>query len=35
MYKKFTSNSYIYTKNVHTVENLYKVETKNGLKLKM
>ena len=35
MYKKGTSNSYIYTKNVQTVQNLYKVQTKNGLKLEM
>ena len=35
MYKKCTSNSHIYTKNVPTVQNLYKVKTKNGLKLEM
>ena len=35
MYKKCTSNSYIYTKNVQTVKNLYKVPTKNGSKLEM
>ena len=35
MYKKCTSNSYIYTKNVQPVQNLYKVQTKNGLKLEM
>ena len=35
MYKKCTSNPYIYTKNVQTVQNLYKVQAKNGLKLKM
>ena len=35
MYKKCTSNSYIYTKNIQTVQNLYKVQTKNGLKLEM
>ena len=35
MYKKCTSNSYIYTKNVQTVQNFYKVQTKNGLKLEM
>ena len=35
MYKKGTSNSYIYTKNVQTAQNLYKVQTKNGLKLEM
>ena len=33
MYKKCTSNSYVYTKNVQTVQNLYKTQTKNGLKL--
>ena len=26
---------YIFTKNVQTVQNLYKVQTKNGLKLEM
>ena len=35
MYKKCTWNSYIYTKNVQTLQNLYKVQTKNGLKLEM
>ena len=35
MYKKCTSNSHIYTKNVPIVQNLYKVKTKNGLKLEM
>ena len=35
MYKKCTSNSYIYTKNAQTVQNLHKVQTKNGLKLEM
>ena len=38
MYKKCTLNSYIYTKYVQTVQNftkLYKVQTKNGLKLEM
>ena len=35
MYKKCTSNLYIYTKNVQSVQNLYKVQTKNGLKLEM
>ena len=35
MYKKCTSNSYIYTKNVQPVQNLYKVQTKNGLNLEM
>ena len=35
MFKKFISNSYIYTKNVQTVQNLYKVLTKNNLKLEM
>ena len=35
MYKKCTSNSYICTKNVQTVKNLYKVQTKNSLKIKM
>ena len=35
MYKKCTSYSYIYTKNVQTVQNLYKVQTKNSLKLEM
>ena len=33
MYKKYKSNSYIYTKNVQTVQNLYKVQTKHGLKV--
>ena len=33
--KKCTSNSYIYTKNVQTAKNLYKVQTKNSLKLEM
>ena len=37
MYKKYTSNSYIYTKNVHTVQNLYIQSSynKNDLKLEM
>ena len=35
MCKKCTSNSYINTKNVQTVHNLYKVHTKNSLKLEM
>ena len=35
MYKKFTSNSYIYAKNVQTVQNFCKAQTKNSLKLKM
>ena len=35
MYKKCTSNSYIYTKNVQAVQNLCKVQTKNDLKLEM
>ena len=35
MYKKCTSNSYRYTKNVLTVKDLYKVQTKNGFKLEM
>ena len=35
MCKKCTSNFYINTKNVQTVQNLYKVQTKNGLKLEM
>ena len=35
MYKKCTSQSDIYTKNVQTVQNLYKVQTKNSLKLEM
>ena len=35
MYKKCTSNSYICTKNVQTVKNLYKIQTKNSLKIKM
>ena len=35
MYKKCTSNSYIYTKNVQTVQNLYNIQTKNNLKLEM
>ena len=35
MCKKCTSNSYIYTKIVETVQNLYKVQTKNSLKLEM
>ena len=35
MYKKYTSNSHIYGKNVQTVQNLYRVLTKNGLKLEM
>ena len=35
MSKKCTWNSYIYTKNVQTVQNLYKFQTKNGLKLEI
>ena len=35
MYKKCTSNSYIHTKNVQTVENLDKVQTEKSLKLEM
>ena len=35
MYKKCTQNSYIYTKNVQTVQNLYEIQTKNGLRLEM
>ena len=35
MYKKCTTNFYIYTKNAQTVQNLYKVQTKNDLKLEM
>ena len=35
MYKKSTANFYIDTKNVQTVQDLYKVQTKNGLKLRM
>ena len=35
MYKKCTSNSCIHTKNVQTVQNLYKVQTKNDLKLEI
>ena len=35
MYEKCTSNSQINTKNVQTVQNLYKVQTKNSLKLEM
>ena len=35
MYEKCTSNSYIYTKSVQTAQNLYKVQTKNYLKLEM
>ena len=35
MYKKGTSNSYIHTKSVQTVQNLYKVQTEKGLKLEM
>ena len=35
MYKKCTSNSYIYSKNVQTVQNFYKFQIKNGLKIKM
>ena len=31
MYKKCISNSYIYTKNVQTVQNLYKVQTEKRL----
>ena len=27
IYKKCTSDSYIYTKNVRTIQNLYKVQT--------
>ena len=27
IYKKCTSNSYIYAKNVRTIQNLYKVQT--------
>ena len=35
MYKKCTSNSYIHTKNVQSVQNLYKVQTEKSLKLEM
>ena len=35
MYKKCTSNSYTYTKYVQIVQNLYKVQNKNNLKLEM
>ena len=35
LYSKCTSNSYVYTGNAQTVQNLYKVQTKNGLKLEM
>ena len=35
MYEKCTSNSQINTKNEQTVQNLYKVQTKNSLKLEM
>ena len=39
IYKKCTSNSYIYiyiyTTNVQTIQNLYKVQIKNGLRLEM
>ena len=41
MYRKCMSNSNISTKNVQTIQNLYKVlvlvlvQTKNGLKLEM
>ena len=35
MYQKCTSNCYTYTKNVQTVQNLYKVQNKNDLKLEM
>ena len=35
MYQKCTSNSYLYTKDVQTVKNLYKVQIKNGLKIEM
>ena len=35
MYKKYTSNSYIYTKKIYKLQNLYKVQTKNGFKLEM
>ena len=32
---KILYNNYIYTKKIQTVQNLYKVQTKNGLKLEM
>ena len=35
MYKKYTSNSYIYTKNVHTVQNLYIQSSYNKKDLKL
>ena len=35
MYKKCISNSYIHTKNVQTVQNLYKVQTEKSLKVEM
>ena len=35
MYKKFTSSSYIYTKNVQTVQNVYTVQAKKSWKLEM
>lgn len=30
MYKKCTSNSYIYKKSAHTVQNLYKLQTEKN-----
>ena len=35
MCKKCTSNSYIFTKHVWTVQNLYKMQTEKSLKLEM
>ena len=35
MFMKCTSNSYIYIKNVKTIQNLYKVQTEKRLKLEM
>ena len=34
MYKECTSTFYIYTKNVQTVQNLYKVQTERACNLK-
>ena len=35
MNKRYTYNSYIHTKNVQTVQNLYKVQTEKSFKLEM
>ena len=35
MNKRYTYNSYIHTKNVQTVQNLYKVQAEKSFKLEM